>query len=83
MHLLLSYSLEKAKDLWSLCWVLQDCQADHWGTWVTTNASKEWEAELGWPPDDMWTESNWQNGIPGMLVFQVCPLVLDHFDIAS
>ena len=37
---------------------------------MVTNASRAWDEALGWPPDPMWTESRWSNGIPRLEIYQ-------------
>ena len=33
------------------------------------------QVPLGFPPDPMWTESNWEQGLPSLQFFQVCSLL--------
>ena len=49
------------------------CREDSWAfQWGMSNASAEWEAALGWPPDPEWTESNWPPaGVPQYRLYQV------------
>ncbi len=35
-----------------------------------TSASAAWERSYAWPPDPMWTESNWPPNTPTVNVFQ-------------
>ncbi len=35
-----------------------------------SNASAAWELQTGWPPDPIWTESNWPNTTPFLRVLQ-------------
>lgn len=49
----------------------QGCDADGAGQWVETGEADTWERERGWPPDAMWTESNWPAGQPSFVLFQV------------
>lgn len=32
--------------------------------WKVTQAANKWEREYGWPPDPLWTESNWPFSTP-------------------
>lgn len=36
-----------------------------------TDGAREWEQAAGWPPDPLWTESNWPAGQPCLLLYQV------------
>ena len=49
----------------------QGCDADGTGQWVETGEADAWERERGWPPDAMWTESNWPAGQPSFVLYQV------------
>lgn len=49
----------------------QGCDADGAGQWVETGEADAWERERGWPPDAMWTESNWPAGQPSYVLYQV------------
>ena len=53
-------------------WCIQDCAASSSFQWEETNSAAGWEELYGWPPDPMWTESNWPPGQPSLQLFQVC-----------
>jgi nicastrin len=38
--------------------------------WKATDEAAEWNQQLQWPPDPMWTESNWPEGQPSLLLYQ-------------
>lgn len=37
--------------------------------WQVTDAAQEWAAKYAWPPDPLWTESNWQTGVPRVVMY--------------
>eukprot|EP00887_Chlorella_sp_A99_P003619 scaffold7.g3619.t1 len=37
--------------------------------WALTDAAAAWEAAAGWPPDPVWTESNWPNETPSLVLY--------------
>jgi hypothetical protein len=47
-----------------------------------TDEAAEWNKQLGWPPDPMWTESNWPEGQPSLLLYQVGSAVYDVYSCA-
>ena len=49
----------------------QDCDASSSFQWQESNNAVAWEELYGWPPDPMWTESNWPSGQPALELFQV------------
>ncbi|KAK9832610.1 hypothetical protein WJX81_003488 [Elliptochloris bilobata] len=48
----------------------QGCGAEGAGRWVETGEADAWARERDWPPDPMWTESNWPAGEPSFALFQ-------------
>jgi len=55
---------------------MQDCDASSSFQWQESTAAVGWEQLHGWPPDPMWTESNWPPGQPSLQLFQVSLLLL-------
>ena len=49
----------------------QDCDVESTSQWQQSNTSVAWERRHGWPPDPMWTESNWPLGQPSLDIYQV------------
>lgn len=50
----------------------QGCERGEPFSWGLSNASSAWEAQLSWPPDPMWTESNWLDpSVPKYRLYQV------------
>ncbi|GAB4818162.1 hypothetical protein N2152v2_005208 [Parachlorella kessleri] len=37
--------------------------------WQVTTAAQQWEQQYGWPPDPLYTESNWPYGTPHLELF--------------
>lgn len=50
---------------------MQDCDPSSSFQWQVSNSAEPWEGLYGWPPDPMWTESNWPSGQPALELFQV------------
>jgi len=48
----------------------QGCSWDAWGRWEVTEEADAWERDRGWPPDPMWTESNWPGEGQGFTLYQ-------------
>ncbi|DBA90918.1 TPA: hypothetical protein ACH3X1_016125 [Trebouxia sp. C0004] len=48
----------------------KDCDASNSFQWQESRAAAGWEQLHGWPPDPMWTESNWPPGQPSLQIFQ-------------
>ncbi|CAL8470795.1 g10337 [Coccomyxa elongata] len=49
----------------------KDCEKGELFQWALSNRSIEWEATTAWPPDPMWTESNWPpGGVPQYRLYQ-------------
>lgn len=48
----------------------KDCDASSSFQWQESTAAVGWEQLHGWPPDPMWTESNWPPGQPSLQLFQ-------------
>ena len=61
----------------------QGCEEGGAFQWSLSNASEAWEREHSWPPDPMWTESNWPpGGVPELQLYQVCAPTV-HVDFTS
>lgn len=54
---------------------MQDCDASSSFQWQQDSSAGGWEELYGWPPDPMWTESNWPPDQPSLQLFQVVHLV--------
>ncbi|DBA69331.1 TPA: hypothetical protein ACH3X2_012908 [Trebouxia sp. C0005] len=48
----------------------KNCDASSSFQWQESTAAAGWEQLHGWPPDPMWTESNWPPGQPSFQLFQ-------------
>ena len=62
---------------------MQDCDASYTFQWQENNDATAWENLYAWPPDPMWTESNWPFGQPAFQLFQVSSLWLAQRNAAS
>jgi len=38
-------------------------------TWKVTDAADDWNQQYAWPPDPMWTESDWPLGVPALQLY--------------
>lgn len=51
--------------------------------WNETNAASEWDEQYSWPPDPMWTESNWPTATPEVKLYLKETDTLENAVLAS
>lgn len=47
----------------------QSCQDPWQATWQLSTAADAWNQQYNWPPDPIWTESDWPTGIPDLQLY--------------